>query len=196
MTPQKRCAWVPADNTLYETYHDTEWGVFVTDERTLFEFLLLESAQAGLSWETILRKREAYRKAFAQFDPAKIARYNQRDIDRLLKDTGIVRNRLKILSAITNAQIFLDIQKEFGSFAQYLTTITGPKPLDGKRATPRSLPTVSKEAELLAKDLKRRGFKFFGPVIAYAFLQATGRINDHLMSCFRYKAVKQSFKRK
>ncbi len=194
MTPQKRCAWVPADNALYETYHDTEWGVFVTDERKLFEFLLLESAQAGLSWETILKKREAYRKAFAEFDPEKIAHFTKRDIEQLLKNPGIVRHRLKVLSAVSNAKIFLDIQKEFGSFANYLSTLLGKKVIDGKRKTTRDIPAATKEAELLAKDLKRRGCKFFGSVIAYAFLQATGRVNDHTKDCFRYQEISREKK--
>ncbi len=191
MLQKKRCAWVPQGNSLYETYHDTEWGVFVTDELKLFEFLLLESAQAGLSWETVLKKREAYRQAFKQFNPKKVACFTEQDINRLLENPGIIRNRLKIASAISNAKIFLALQKEFGSFQNYLSTLLGKKIINGKRKTIQDIPAVTKEAELLAKDLKQRGFKFFGPTIAYAFLQATGRVNDHTKDCFRYQEIRR-----
>lgn len=182
-----RCSWVPAGNTLYEQYHDTEWGVPVHDDHTFFEFLLLESAQAGLSWETILKRRAGYRAAFAGFDAQKIARFGARDIARLMQDVGIIRNRLKIVSTISNAQIFLAIQAECGSFSNYAWGFT-----DGKVVySPKGLPRVtSPEAEALAADLKRRGFKFFGPVIAYAFLQATGLVNDHAKNCFLHPKKK------
>lgn len=189
--PQKnRCAWVRPD-PLYEQYHDREWGVRTYDDRRLFEFLLLESAQAGLSWETILKKRAAYQKAFAHFDPEKVARFGKRDIARLMKDSGIVRNRLKIESAITNARLFLQIQKEFGSFATYLWHFVDNRQLDGKRRTSIDIPAITTEAEALALDLKRRGFKFFGPVIGYAYMQAVGLVNDHTTDCFRYREVKK-----
>ena len=191
MLQKKRCAWVPQGNSLYETYHDTEWGVFVTDEQKLFEFLLLESAQAGLSWETVLKKREAYRQAFKQFDPKKVARFTEQDINRLLENPSIIRNRLKITSAISNAKVFLAIQKEFGSFKNYISTFLHEKIIDGKRKTIQDIPAITKEAALLANDLKQRGFKFFGPTIAYAFLQATGRVNDHTKNCFRYPEIRR-----
>lgn len=170
-------------HTLYEHYHDTEWGVPVHDDQIFFEFLILESAQAGLSWKTILQRREGYRKAFAGFDAKKVAHFTARDIARLMRDAGIIRNRLKINSAINNAQIFLAIQEEFGSFSKYVWGFVGGKVLrssGGPRVT-------SSEATALATDLKRRGFKCFGPTIAYAFLQATGLIDDHASDCFRYK---------
>lgn len=187
----KRCAWVRPDNMLYEKYHDQEWGVWVTNEKILFEFLILESAQAGLSWETILKKRAGYRKAFAHFDPNKVARFTQHDINRLTEDSGIVRHRSKIESAVHNAKIFLALQKEFGSFANYLATLVGQRPLDGKRKIFQDVPTTTPEAVALSQDLKQRGFTFFGPTIAYAFLQAIGRVNDHTTNCFRYQEIKK-----
>ncbi len=179
-----RCRWVPDGNALYAAYHDQEWGRPIRDDRTFFEFLILESAQAGLSWQTILRRREGYRKAFAGFDPEKVARFGKRDIDRLVTDPGIIRHRLKIVSAISNARIFLALQKEFGSFSKYVWGFVGGKPIP---LSDKRLRTTSSEAEALATDLKRRGFKFFGPVIAYAFLQATGLVNDHEPACFRFQ---------
>lgn len=179
-----RCPWVPAGNALYERYHDTEWGRAVKDDPTFFEFLVLESAQAGLSWETILKRREGYRKAFAGFDAERIARFGTRDVTRLMHDTSIIRNRLKIASAITNARIFLAIQKEFGSFSKYAWSFVAGKVEYSPKGKAR---VTSPSADALAADLKRRGFKFFGPVIAYAFMQATGLIDDHAHSCFRYR---------
>lgn len=190
---KKRCRWVRPGNSLYEQYHDTEWGVRTYDDRRLFEFLLLESAQAGLSWETILKKRAAYRTAFAHFDPEKVAHFGKRDIDRLMKNSGIVRNRLKIESAISNARLFLEVQKEYGSFAKYLAQFVDGKTIDGRRRTSAEVPVLTTEAEALAKDLKARGFKFFGPIIGYAYMQAIGLVNDHTTDCFRYNEVKKLF---
>lgn len=188
---KNRCAWVRPGNTDYERYHDIEWGVRTYDDRRLFEFLLLESAQAGLSWETILRKRAAYKKAFANFDPEKVARFTPHHIERLMRDHGIVRNRLKIESAVSNARLFLEVQKEYGSFSIYLWHFVDNRQLDGKRRTIADIPAITAEAEALARDLKRRGFKFFGPVIGYAYMQAIGLVNDHTTDCFRYKEVKK-----
>lgn len=188
---KKRCHWVPEDNPLYEEYHDREWGVRAYDDRRLFEFLLLESAQAGLSWETILKKRAAYQKAFVHFDPEKIARFGRRDIDRLMKDSGIIRNRLKIEAAISNARLFLEVQKEFGSFAKYLTQFIPKENPDERRDSLSGIPTITRESELLAMDLKQRGFKFFGPIIGYAYMQAVGMVNDHTTDCFRYQEIKK-----
>ncbi|QQR78235.1 MAG: DNA-3-methyladenine glycosylase I [Candidatus Moraniibacteriota bacterium] len=176
-----RCHWVPAEHTLYERYHDTEWSVPVKRDRIFFEFLLLESAQAGLSWATILKRRAGYAQAFAGFDAEQVARFSSRDIARLMSDTRIIRNRLKIVSAISNAQVFLAIRQEFGTFSKYVWRFVGGKPQHSPRWKPR---TTSPEATSLAADLKRRGFKFFGPVIAYAFMQATGLVDDHEPTCF------------
>ena len=187
---KNRCAWVRPD-PLSERYHDREWGVRAYDDRRLFEFLILESAQAGLSWDTILKKRLAYRKAFANFDVHKVARFSRRDIERLMKDSGIVRNRLKIEAAISNAKLFLAVQEEFGSFAKYLSQIVADRPIDGRRRTAADIPTMTVEAENLSRDLKRRGFKFFGPIIGYAYMQATGLVNDHTTDCFRYQEIKK-----
>ncbi len=182
---KKRCSWVPAGHELYERYHDTEWGRPIRNDQIFFEFLVLESAQAGLSWETILKRREGYRQAFASFDARKIARFSSRDVARLMQDAGIIRNRLKIESTITNAQIFLAIQNEFGSFSKYAWDFVGGK----VERSPRGIARVtSPSAEALAADLKHRGFKFFGPVIAYAFMQATGLVDDHAPHCFRYRS--------
>lgn len=180
---KKRCSWVPAGHELYERYHDREWGRPVRNDDTFFEFLLLESAQAGLSWETILKRREGYRQAFAGFDAKKVAGFGPRDVARLMRDGGIIRNRLKIESAITNALVFLMIQKEFGSFSKYAWGFVGGKVGHSPKGKAR---VTSPEAESLAADLKRRGFKFFGPVIAYAFMQATGLVDDHAPDCFRH----------
>lgn len=181
---KNRCTWVPAGHALYEKYHDTEWGRPVKNDQTFFEFLILESAQAGLSWETILKRRAGYRNAFAGFDAGKIARFSARDIARLMRDSDIIRNRRKIESTISNARIFLAIRKEFGTFSKYAWNF-----VDGKvERSPRGKARVtSPAAEALAADLKRRGFKFFGPVIAYAFMQATGLVDDHAPTCFRYQ---------
>lgn len=188
---EKRCAWVPAGNELYECYHDLEWGVPVHDDRTLFEFLLLEGAQAGLSWLTVLKKRDAYRTAFADFDPAKVAAFAGKDITRLLKNPGIVRNRLKISAAVTNARNFLEIQAEFGSFDAYQWRFVGGEPIQNARWSIRDIPAVSPEAESCSRDLKQRGFRFVGPTIMYAHMQAVGMVNDHTTDCFRYDEVKR-----
>jgi len=186
---KKRCPWVPMSDPLYVAYHDEEWGVPVRDDRTIFEFLLLESAQAGLSWRTVLHKRENYRKAFAGFDPKKISTLTKRDVARLMNNAGIIRNRLKIEAAINNARVFLDIQKEFGTFANYVWQFTGGKPLVHKLKTATDYQEDIPEAVALSHDLKKRGFKFLGSKIIYAHMQATGMVNDHVVGCFRYRKV-------
>lgn len=183
---KKRCEWTKND-PLMIAYHDTEWGVPVHDDRTLFEFLVLESAQAGLSWLTILRKRENFRKAFAHFDPVKVSRFTQKNVERLLQDEGIIRNHLKIKAAIHNAKQFLAVQKECGSFSDYLWQFVGGKPMNAKRKTMKDIPAITKEAEAFSKDLKKRGFKFLGPTVCYAHMQAVGMVNDHTTDCFRHK---------
>ena len=182
-----RCAWAGVD-PLYMRYHDEEWGVPVHDDRTLFEFLILEGAQAGLSWITILRKREAYREAFARFDPARVARYDRRQVARLLNDPGIVRNRLKIESTVTNARAFLLIQQEFGSFDRYVWRFVRGRPLINRPASLKQVPARTAESDALSKDLAKRGFRFVGSTICYAFMQAVGMVNDHTASCFRCTA--------
>jgi DNA-3-methyladenine glycosylase I len=182
-----RCAW-PSDE-LSILYHDQEWGVPLHDDRGLFEFLILEGAQAGLSWDTILRKRENYRAAFDGFDAEKIARYDRRKVERLLRDEGIVRNRLKIASAIRNAKVFLAVQKEFGSFDQYVWQFVGGKPLVNARRLGKKIPARTRESDAMSKDLKKRGFNFVGSTICYAFMQATGMVNDHAVECFCYRRV-------
>jgi DNA-3-methyladenine glycosylase I len=184
----KRCSW-PSDDPLMIAYHDTEWGVPLHDDRKLFEFLVLDGAQAGLSWSTVLRKRENYRKAFQGFDPAIVARYKKRDIERLLKDEGIIRNRLKIESAVTNAKIFIDVRKEFGSFDAYIWQFVGDKPMKHRFRHISEIPATTAESDAMSKALKKRGFKFVGPTICYAFMQAAGMVNDHLVNCFRYREV-------
>jgi len=186
-----RCQWVANGNELYFRYHDTEWGVPAWDDRTQFEFLILEGAQAGLSWSTILNKREGYRKAFAGFDPERIARFGKRDTTRLLNDAGIVRNRLKIESAIGNARAFLDFQEQHGSFAEHLWSFVGGKPIQSNIRLHKQVPATSAESDALSKDLKKRGFRFVGSTIIYAHMQATGMVNDHLTSCFRYKECRK-----
>ena len=171
-------------------YHDREWGVPLHDDRKLFEFLVLEGAQAGLSWETVLNKRENYRKAFDDFEPTRIAQYTEKDIERLIADPGIIRNRLKIAAAITNAQRFLDVQKEFGSFDNYIWQFVGGRPIKNKFKSLSELPAKTKESEAMSKDLRQRGFKFVGPTICYAFMQAVGMVNDHTIYCFRYDKAK------
>ena len=183
--PKIRCGW--ATNELSILYHDKEWGVPVHDDRTLFEFLILEGAQAGLSWNTILNKRENYRAAFDGFDPAIVARYDRKKTQSLLKDTGIVRNRLKIAASVENAKAFLAVQKEFGSFDRYIWQFTGGKPLVNARKTMKQVPVSTPESDAMSKDLKKRGFKFVGTTICYAFMQAVGMVNDHLVECFRYR---------
>lgn len=182
----QRCPW-PGDDTLYRAYHDTEWGVPQHDDRRLFEFLILEGAQAGLSWITILRKRENYRAAFDGFDPARIARYDANKIESLMQDAGIVRNRLKVASAITNAQKFLEVQDEFGSFAAYIWRFVDGRPRQNRWRTMSDVPASSAESDTMSRALKQRGFKFVGSTICYAYMQATGMVNDHLTSCFRHK---------
>src|SRR5687767_3834530 len=183
----KRCTW--ASNDLNIPYHDTEWGLPLHDDRGLFEFLILEGAQAGLSWDTILRKRENYRKAFDNFDPAKVAKYSDAKCAKLLLDEGIIRNRLKIASAVSNAKAFLKVQKDFGSFDKYIWGFVGGKPINGKRQGLGDVPAKTEVSDALSKDLKKRGFNFVGSTIMYAFMQATGMVNDHLTTCFRYKEV-------
>lgn len=184
--PPKRCPWVSKDS-LYEKYHDTEWGVPVYGDRKIFEFLILESAQAGLSWLTVLRKRENYRRAFAGFDPKKVAKFGARDFKRLMNDAGIIRNRLKILAAINNAQKFLAVQKEFGTFSKYMWSFVKNKTIRHAIRKTSDYPTTIQEAEIWAADLKKRGFKFLGPTVIYAHMQAVGMVNDHSVDCFRRK---------
>jgi DNA-3-methyladenine glycosylase I len=179
-----RCAW--ARNELSIPYHDEEWGVPVHDDRLLFEFLVLEGAQAGLSWDTILRKRARYRAVFDNFDPAVVARYGKRRVNALLRDAGIVRNRLKIAAAIGNAQAFLKVVEEFGAFDAYIWQFTGGRPRVNAWRTPKELPARTAESDAMSKDLKRRGFRFVGSTICYAFMQAVGMVNDHAADCFRY----------
>jgi|TARA_B100000497_G_C7645608_1_gene388223 DNA-3-methyladenine glycosylase I len=188
MKPLKRCDWC-LGNSLYEAYHDQEWGLPVFDDQTLFEFLILESFQAGLSWITILKKRENFRAAFDSFDYKKIAEYDREKYNSLIVNKGIVRNRLKIKAAISNAQAFLKIQEEFKSFSAYYWSYSGGMPLKNKASSLKSTRSKSKLSEALSKDLKRRGFKFVGSTIIYAFMQATGMVNDHKVSCFRYKQL-------
>ena len=182
-----RCEWVQPGNALYEEYHDTEWGVPVHDDRKHFEFLILEGAQAGLSWLTILKRRSEYAKAFANFDWEKVADFGDKEAEKLLKESGIVRNRAKVESAINNAKCFIEVRKEFGSFDNYVWRFVDGKPLQPKRKTMKEIPTQTKESQALSKDLQKRGFRFVGPTIIYAHMQATGLINDHVMDCFRYK---------
>ncbi|MBZ5528961.1 MAG: DNA-3-methyladenine glycosylase I [Acidobacteriia bacterium] len=179
-----RCTW--AGNALNIPYHDAEWGVPVHDDRTIFEFLILEGAQAGLSWDTILRKRERYREVFDGFDPARVARYDRRKIQALLKDAGIVRNRLKVASAVANARAFLKVQEEFGTFDAYIWRFVGGQPKQNVWKTHKQIPARTAESDALSKDLKKSGFGFVGSTICYAHMQATGMVNDHLVSCFRY----------
>ena len=192
MTPKtntkKRCDW-PGENPLMMAYHDEEWGVPVHDDRKLFESLILSGVQAGLSWQTVLNKRGNYRKALDSFDIRKIARYGEKDIQRLLSDTGIIRNRLKITATIKNARQVLEIQKEFGSFDNYIWQFVGGKPVDNKIKSLQDIPAISKESEAMSTELAKRGFKFVGTTICYAFMQAVGMVNDHMVTCFRYKAV-------
>lgn len=186
---KKRCFWVPEGNTLYEQYHDTEWGVPVHDDAKHFEFLVLESAQAGLSWETILKRREGYRRAFAGFDVSRVARFTPNDVERLLADAGIIRNRQKVTAAIKNATAFMAIQKEWGSFDAYIWSFVGNTPLVHAYKTEADYVPFTQEAVNLSKDLKKRGFQFVGPTIIYAHMQACGLVNDHIVSCFRYHEV-------
>jgi DNA-3-methyladenine glycosylase I len=187
---KQRCPWGASDPLMID-YHDREWGTPVHDDRLLFEFLVLEGAQAGLSWMTILKKREAYRKAFANFDPETVARYGARDIGRLLANDGIVRNRRKIESAITNAGVVLKIQEDAGSFSGYLWDFVGGRPIRNRWRSLEQIPALTAESKRLSRDLIRRGATFVGPTICYAFMQATGLVNDHLVTCFRYEALRK-----
>ena len=182
-----RCPWATTD--LYVTYHDSEWGVPLHDDRELFEFLILEGAQAGLSWITILKKRDNYRKAFDDFDPKKVARYGPRDVERLMGDAGIVRNKLKITAAIQNASAFLAVQKEFGTFNAYAWKIVGGKPIQNRWRAMADVPASTPESDAMSRDLKVRGFKFVGSTIIYALMQATGMVNDHLVTCPRHREL-------
>ncbi|HSN54721.1 MAG TPA: DNA-3-methyladenine glycosylase I [Candidatus Sulfomarinibacteraceae bacterium] len=188
MSGPVRCGWC-GDDPLYVAYHDLEWGVPVRDDRTLFEFLVLEGAQAGLSWSTILRKREGYRRLYDGFDPERVARYDDAKVAELLADPAIVRNRAKVAASITNARTFLRVQAEHGSFAAYIWRFVDGVPIQNAWTTLAELPAVTPLAETISKDLKQRGFKFVGPTIVYAHMQATGMVNDHLVSCFRYPEV-------
>jgi DNA-3-methyladenine glycosylase I len=185
----RRCAWAAAANPGMCDYHDREWGVPVHDDRTHFEFLILEGAQAGLSWSTVLRKREAYRKAFADFDPEKVARFTSKRIEKLLLDPGIIRNRLKIESTVRNASAFLKVQQEFSSFDAYCWRFVGGKPKLNRLKSMQQIPATSPESDAFSKDLKQRGFNFVGSTIIYAHMQAIGMVNDHLTDCFRYREL-------
>ena len=186
-----RCPWAGSD-PLYIDYHDTEWGVPLHDDQRLFEMLILEGAQAGLSWITILRKRAAYRKAFDDFDPRKVARYRQPRIERLLSNDGIVRNRLKIESTVRNAAAVRDVQHEFGTFDAYIWRFVGGRPLQNARRSMKDVPAATPESDAMSKDLKKRGFTFVGSTICYAFMQATGMVNDHVVDCFRFRRVQET----
>jgi DNA-3-methyladenine glycosylase I len=179
-----RCGW--ANNDLAIRYHDEEWGRAVHNDRVLFEFLILEGAQAGLSWNTILNKRENYRRAFAEFDPVRVAKFDPKRVEKLLSDSGIVRNKLKIASAIDNAKAFLAVQKEFGSFDRYIWQFVGGKPKVNGWKSLKQVPALTTESDAMSKDLKKRGFRFVGSTICYAFMQATGMVNDHVVTCFRF----------
>ncbi len=186
----RRCRWAEGVSLEYIEYHDREWGVPVWDDRAQFEFLILEGAQAGLSWSTILNKREGYRKAFADFDPVKVARFTNKRLEKLLLDPAIVRNRLKVYSAVSNARAFLEVQKEFGTFCEYIWGFVGGEPIQNNLQKDGDTPVTSPESDALSKDLKERGFKFVGSTTIYAHMQATGMVNDHVTSCFRYKSCK------
>ncbi len=180
-----RCNWASGQDDNYVAYHDDEWGVPTRDDTTLFEFLILEGAQAGLSWATILKKRDGYRKNFANFDVAKVARFTDKRVEKILTDPGVVRNRLKVVSTVTNAKAFLKVQKEFGSFSEYIWGFVGHKPIQNRWASMKEVPATTAESDAMSKDLKKRGFKFVGSTIMYAYMQATGMVNDHTVGCFR-----------
>ncbi|OGG06014.1 MAG: DNA-3-methyladenine glycosylase [Candidatus Glassbacteria bacterium RIFCSPLOWO2_12_FULL_58_11] len=184
-----RCAWVPLSDPLYIAYHDLEWGVPLHEDRKIFELLTLEAAQAGLSWKTVLHKRENFRAAFDNFDPEKVARYGDKKLAELLADPGIIRNRLKVSAAINNAARFLEVQKEFGSFDSYIWRFVGGRPRINARKTIKEVPATSPESDALSLDLKKRGFKFVGPTVIYAHMQASGMVNDHTLDCFRYREL-------
>jgi len=185
--PLVRCKWAEGVSLDYIEYHDKEWGVPAWDDRTQFEFLILEGAQAGLSWSTILNKRDGYRRLFADFDVEKVARFTKPRIEKILLDPAVVRNRLKVESAVTNARAFLDVQKEFGTFSEYIWGFVGGKPIQNRFRKDGDIPATSAESDALSKDLKKRGFKFVGSTIVYAHMQATGMVNDHVVGCFRHK---------
>jgi len=189
----KRCDWANRSE-LEQSYHDLEWGVEIHDDRTLFEFLVLEGAQAGLSWSTILKKRTAYRRAFDNFDARKISNYSEKTVSRLLANPEIIRNRLKINTAVTNARAFLKVQEEFGSFDRYIWQFVKGKPIRNSWQTMTDIPASTPESVAMSKDLKKRGFKFVGPTICYAFMQAVGMVNDHVVDCFRYRELKNQRK--
>jgi DNA-3-methyladenine glycosylase I len=191
MTEQKRCSWVNVDNALLLQYHDREWGVPNHDDRKHFEFLVLEAAQAGLNWSIVLNKREGYRKAFSQFDPEKVARYTKSKIDKLVANPAIIRNRLKIESAVKNARALLEVQEEFGSFDKYSWQFVDGKPRQNRWKTMRQIPAMTPESDKFSKDLKQRGFSFVGSTVIYAHMQALGMVNDHLIDCFRYRIIKR-----
>ncbi len=196
MTKQlTRCPWPVTDDPLYLNYHDKEWGVPLYNDRTIYEFLVLETFQAGLSWRTVLHKRENFRRAFARFDYKKVAKFGARDVARLMKDAGIIRNRLKINSAITNAKCFIAVRREFGSFSKYMWGWVGGKPLVHKLHALKDYPPFTDEAVRWAKDLKARGFKFLGATVLYAHMQAVGMVNDHVTSCFRYRELQKKVKK-
>jgi len=184
----RRCGW-PAEDALMIAYHDEEWGVPLHDDRKLFEFMVLDAVQAGLSWRTVLYKRENYRKALHDFDPARVARFKDKDMARLLSDAGLVRNRLKMAAIVENAKRFLEVQKEFGEFDKFIWQFTGGKTIHNRHKTMKAIPATTVEAETMSKELRERGFKFVGPTICYAFMQAAGMVNDHTMDCFRYKEL-------
>ena len=187
--PKSRCAWAPLDQPAYLAYHDEEWGVPSHDDRHLFEMLVLEGAQAGLSWSTILNKREGYRRAFAGFDVEKVARFSPAKVERLMLDPSIVRNRMKITSAVTNAKAVLAVRRELGSLDTYLWSFVGGRPKVNARQAMGEIPAETDESKAMSKDLKRRGFAFVGPTVCYAFMQAAGLVNDHVVDCFRYRSV-------
>ena len=188
-TIKRRCPWPSADDSLYLKYHDQEWGVPVYNDRKIFEFLVLETFQAGLSWRTVLYKRKNFEKAFENFKPEKVAKFNATKVKKLLSDPGIIRNRLKVAAAISNAKRFLEVQKEFGSFSKYMWGWVGGKQIHHKVKSLKSLPVFTNEALAWSKDLKKRGFKFLGPTVVYSHMQAVGMVNDHFVSCFRYKQI-------
>ncbi|NND65469.1 MAG: DNA-3-methyladenine glycosylase I [Gammaproteobacteria bacterium] len=190
----KRCPWPGVKNQAYIEYHDKEWGVPVYDDQTHFEFMVLESAQAGLSWETVLNKRSGYAKAFVDFEPTKVARFTQRKVELLVNNPAIIRNRMKIEAAINNAQQFLKVQEEFDGFYRYIWQFVDGAPMQNRWRSLQQMPATSEASDALSKDLKKRGFKFFGSTIAYAHMQATGLVNDHLIDCFRYRVCQQMAK--
>ena len=187
----KRCAWVNIDNALMREYHDREWGVPCHDDRKHFEFLILEAAQAGLSWSIVLKKREGYRRAFHEFDPQKVARYSKVRIEKLTADPNIIRNRMKIASAVKNAKAFLAVQKEFGSFDAYCWKFVNGRPRQNRRTSSREIPPTSPESDALSADLRKRGFSFVGSTVISAHMQAVGMVNDHLVDCFRYRDIQR-----